>query len=220
MIFASSRLFLVGLCILGLTSTVQANLIQNGSFESGQFIDNGSIDSTMKLFGGDTAIDHWTVTGDQIAWIGPGYPWNIPATIDGNYQLDLTSYSRAGSGGISQTISTTIGSSYQLSFELGSNSVDLSSILVSIGGTAIQSLSFTGLSNQWDTQSIHFTAGTSHTDISFTGIGTQYNGHFIGLDNVVVVASDGPVDVVEPNGLALIGLGLALFGYIRAKKAA
>jgi hypothetical protein len=103
-----------------LASASQANLLVNGSFEDGNFVNPGN--ATMSLPIGSTAISGWTTVGDTLAWIGTGNPWGLTAN-DGARFLDLTDLAAgAPFGGVTQAVATTPGASYLLSFDLGTES--------------------------------------------------------------------------------------------------
>lgn len=100
-------------------SAVHANLVANGSFESGAFVNQGN--DTMSLSAGSTTITGWTVVTDTTAWIGPTNPWGLSAS-DGGYFLDLTNYQTGAPFAgliLTQVISTTPSATYALSFDLG-----------------------------------------------------------------------------------------------------
>ncbi len=110
-------LALVGLLSIVATSA-EANAILNPSFEDGVFVNPGN--QTMSLGVGSTVITSWTVVGDTAAWINAGNPWSLSAQ-DGTKFLDLTDFlPGAPFGGVTQTIATTVGSNYLLSYYLGS----------------------------------------------------------------------------------------------------
>ncbi len=208
-------LFVTGLAMLVLAGTANANLISNGSFEndSSLFVDNGQ--ETMVLSAGSTVLSDWAVTGNNIAWLYDDY-WGITAS-DGDYFLDLTSYTPYGVGGVAQsTISTVAGQSYVLSFDLGSSTIYgvNPSIIASAGSSSSTFSATTTGTNQWDRFSMSFLADSTSTTIALTGVGTAYSGSYIGLDNVSIVTSSAP----EPTTLALMGLGLAGVGFSRRRK--
>ena len=105
-------------CFLLFAAQARADLITNGSFELGTFVNDGN--QTMILPLGSTTITGWTVVADQIAWINAGNPWGLSAQ-DGNKFLDFTAYpTGAPFGGVSQNITTIAGHQYVLSFYFGS----------------------------------------------------------------------------------------------------
>jgi Protein of unknown function (DUF642)/PEP-CTERM motif len=202
------RALLLTAALTGGTS-VQANLLTNGSFESGGFVNQGN--DTMSLAAGSTVITGWTVVTDTTAWIGAASPWNLNAS-DGSFFLDLTNY-QAGApfAGMSQTIATTPGATYSLSFDLGSSSQWgplPDSITASAAGTSQTFFSPTSGIDVWTNASMQFVAASASTTVLLQGA-SGFN--YIGLDNVDVefVSGPGPGSVPEPTTLALLGLGLA-----------
>ena len=178
---------LLGMCGLSLfTAHAQANLLTNGSFEDGSFVNQGN--ETMVLSAGSTTITGWTVTGDQLAWINAGNPWGLSAE-DGNFFLDFTSYTAgAPFGGVTQSITTSPGQQYQLLFELGSYTQRWGgppvSILASAGGASQTfTVSTTSTASTWTSFSMTFTANSTSTPVTLTG-SAGFN--YIGLDNVSV----------------------------------
>lgn len=205
---------LVTIGFLGVSQTSKANLITNGSFETGTFVSNSQ--AAMSLSTGSTAMTGWSVINDSLAWIGPSNPWGLTASRD-DFFLDLTGYSfGAPFGGIAQTISTIAGQTYELSFDLGSsNSYGRpNAILASAGLTsAIFTGALTGSNNEWQHFILPFTANSANMIISFTG----YTGQsYIGLDNVAVNAA--ATSVPEPATLAMLVTGLGLLGFIARHK--
>ncbi len=204
----SNLLFSVtGLVIL--TTSANANLLTNPSFELGGFINEGG--STMVLPVASTAITGWTISSDQLAWIDSGNPWGLSAQ-DGTRFLDLTAYpAGAPFGGISQTIATVAGEQYELSFYLGSYTSRWGGPPVEItasAGGASQSFAVTTISTSstWTPFTMQFTAFAPTTTVSLTGTaGFQY----IGLDNVSVEGLGGdPSGVPEPGTYAVMTVGL------------
>jgi hypothetical protein len=199
----------LALCVSLLAATAaDANLLTNGSFESGAFVNQGA--DTMSLAAGSTVITGWTVVTDTTAWIGPTNPFGLSAS-DGSYFLDLTNY-QAGApfAGMTQTIATLPGAVYALSFDLGSSTFwgRPDGITASAGGTSLPfSAPPTGTNNDWQHVSMLFTASSASTAVTLQGLsGVNY----IGLDNASVELIS-VAAVPEPGTwcLMLAGLGAA-----------
>ncbi|CAM5784430.1 DUF642 domain-containing protein [Rhizobacter fulvus] len=190
-----------------LASNAHANLLTNGSFESGLFVNQGN--ATMSLAAGSSVISGWTVVNDTAAWIGAGNPFGLSAH-DGNFFLDLTNY-QAGApfAGMSQVIATQPGAVYSFSFDLGSSNLwgRPSAITASAGGTSATFTSpLTGTNNDWQHFSLAFTATSTATTVLLQGAaGINY----IGLDNVSVDLVSLPA-VPEPGTWGLLLAGLAV----------
>ena len=186
----------------------RANLILNPSFELGAFVDQGSQTMTLPA-GSGTDLTNWTVGFDSLAWINVGSPWQLSAQ-DGSKFLDLTNY-EAGApfGGVNQTIATTIGSQYVLTYYLGS----LTSVW---GGPPVAITAFAGSATQqcinpsvttvstWTLCTVPFTALAAQTTITLHGVAGL---NYIGLDNVSVELAGTQPPVPEPGVLALLGIG-------------
>jgi len=202
---------------LGVATSSQANLLTNGSFESGAFVNQGN--DTMSLAPGSTVITGWTVVTDTTAWIGAANPFGLTAS-DGSFFLDLTNY-QAGPpfAGMSQTIATIPGATYSLSFDLGSSTFwgRPDSITASAAGT-LQTFTAptTGGNNDWQSVLMQFVASSTTTTVLLQGA-SGFN--YIGLDNVDVEFVSGPGPTIpEPTTLALLGLGLASLAVARRRK--
>ncbi|HEY5290666.1 MAG TPA: DUF642 domain-containing protein [Caulobacteraceae bacterium] len=206
----ASRTLLAGAILaLCFASAAHANLLTNGSFENGAFVDNTSQD-TDNLALGSTAMTGWTVIGSEgLAWIGPKNPFGLSAE-DGSYFLDLTDYQSGGPfSGVSQTINTTAGDHYVLTFELGSSTTYglPDGVTASAGSTSGTFTSTqTTSSNFWQSETLGFTATGSTTLIDIVGAS---GANYIGLDNVSVVQTSG---VPEPASWSLMLFGFAILG--------
>ena len=197
--------------ILLCAGAADANLLTNGSFESGAFVNQGN--DTMSLASGSTVITGWTVATDTTAWIGPTNPFGLSAS-DGSYFLDLTNY-QAGApfAGMSQIIATTPGATYALSFDLGGSTFwgRPDSLTASAAGTsqtfATGAASTAHPNNDWYHETMSFVATSASTTITLQG---QAGFNYIGLDNAdVEFVSGGPAPVPEPASWALMLGGLA-----------
>jgi hypothetical protein len=216
--FLTSTLGLI--LILLLNPAAYANSILNGSFENGTFVPDTN--NTDELSSGSTAITDWTtINGVPTAWIKNVNPWDISAA-DGQFFLDLTGYSDAGTyGGVSQSFATVAGTNYVVTFDVGygGNSanfdgpVSVRAIAPGFNGT------FTSASGSqdpavWNLETFNFTATSSLSELSLTGLSTA-GGYYIGLDNVDVEPS---AAVPEPSSWELLGLTLlVLVGAARKK---
>jgi hypothetical protein len=203
------RSFVLAAVVIGVGLSAHANLLSNGSFESGNFVNDGN--GAMTLLVGSTAMTDWTVQNASLAWILSG-SFGLTASQD-SYFLDLSGYhdnSPYAGVALSQTIATTIGAQYQLSFDIGTDTRYNSSTPVSIQVTA-GSASYTGYStasgiDKWESRSFVFTASSALTTISLNGQSTDLSQKYIGLDNVNFIL------VPEPSTLTLLaGPGLLVF---------
>ena len=201
----------VGFAYLACAAThANANLLTNGSFELGTLVNDGNATQTFNA--GPTAITGWNAVGRQVSWIEAGNPFALSAE-DGSRFLDLTAYNPGPPfGGVTQTVATTIGAQYSLSFFLGSYTAVWGgppvSILASAGGA---SQTFTDpavtTTSTWVPFTLPFTATSSSTAITLTGAAGL---NYIGLDNVDVEFVSGPsTGVPEPGTYGLIALGFA-----------
>jgi len=216
MTFLKTAIFSILLVSAGLTQA--QNLISNGSFEDGVFVNNYPEPGIMLVGSGSKAISDWTVVGPAGSFIASINEKNtaFPA-LYGNRFLDVTgtAYNPIGQG-VLQTIDTVAGMQYTLGFDIGNSTLPnfgaTSSLLASAGGSS-QTFMHTGNDgiNSWRHFSLDFVATGSKTDISLL---SQGGGHHIGLDNVSVMAA-----VPEPQTYAMLlgGLGLIGFSLFRRK---
>lgn len=184
-----------------------------GSFELGAFSENsGNSGNYMRLPINSTAIIGWTVGGaDGIDWItGPSNP-----AAQGTFGIDLAGighFQASSSGSISTTIPTTIGVSYQISFESyiqGPDPVtgrltagDLDEIFSSAGISDPSAPTYTPFQYS-------FTALSTETIITFS---TSNSGGFGPvIDNVVV-------SVPEPQTYLAFSIGLLATSMFRSRR--
>jgi hypothetical protein len=225
----------VGLFALAAGNSANAaNLILNGSFEKASAGNSLPTGNGEALPDGSTAIADWTVFGglssDGLAWLVNGNEYG-GSTPYGSYFLDLTGYhDKTPYFGVEQTIATTPGQGYALTFRLG---VDQSSDIYNgpIGVTAkagsrskvFDNYDPSGTGNIWQRFTLDFTAKSTSTLISIQGYqGDQY----IGLDDVIVrarssaeFASLSAVPETSTWAMMIVSFaGLAFVGYGKAKK--
>jgi hypothetical protein len=204
---------LSALCIPVILPAQGLNLIQNGSFENtnGTFIDNGQ--GAMSLNPSSSVIPNWITINAEMAWVSNSFPYfsTPPTTPFGAFYLDLTGYHDSSPyGGVAQSINTTIGQQYNLSFYLGTTNFYPGPIsVVSTTGSSNQTFAYnpSGSGSQWGKFNYDFTATSSSTTISFLGTSTA-NTFYIGLDNVSVTPLSPVAVPFEFNptvGLAAIG---------------
>jgi hypothetical protein len=201
------------------TSAGAANLAVNGDFAN---IGNAYVETTGSgaddILQGGTAIPGWTSAGGPTSigndmWVNPANSYGLTAS-PGNgsgFFVDLTGQANAlPYGELEQSITTVVGHQYELSFDLGSDSVyngggfDPATLTVFMGAVSdVYGLTATGR-NQWTNDFIGYTATSTLTTFGFIGDSTQPS-EYIGLDNVVVT----DLTVPEPAtwSMMLVGFG-------------
>jgi uncharacterized repeat protein (TIGR02543 family) len=173
------------------------NLLINGSFEQPG---TSSVDGGYSLFaGGATNLPGWLVLPNGVEYFDPNYPGygtaytSIGLAQDGHYVLDLApGYSTTG-GGIRQTFPTVAGSTYAVSFSLGTlKAFDRGD------GTAHCAVRVEGASANfavrneldqlaWKTFDLSFTATNTTSTVTLETT-DDANRHFVMVDNVIVSA--------------------------------
>lgn len=209
-------MFVCLLCLgLMVSTAAYANLITNGSFEEGNYTNNGG--GYTRLGSGSNAITGWTVGENGLDWhiiVGDSAHFGRNSINTGNYAVDL---SRDGGGGpysISQSFATTIGTDYTLSFLLGAPWFD-TAVTATVGG-ASQTFSLAAQDQYgfpWVTETLSFTADNVLTTLTFESVNGGWWAPVI--DNVSVEAAGAPVP--EPSTFFLLGAGLAGVGFLRRK---
>lgn len=177
----------------------QANeLVTNGSFES--ITGSNPVGGYRVVNAGATDISGWTVGGTSVDIINGAY-----GAISGN-SIDMLG--SPGPGSLSQTLSTVVGQTYVLSFDVSYNGGSYKDIGVSPAGGA--QTFFTGAS-PFNHYTLQYTATSASTQLAFfsTG-GANYSGAV--LDNVSVAA------VPEPETYAMLLAGLGLMGGIARRR--
>ena len=182
-----------------------ANLLTNGSFEEGIFVSN-STPGFMMLFPGMGNVTGWTLLTSDILWGVNGNIDGLTAS-EGTAFLDLSGIGVVPFGGISQSISTTPGMSYEVEFDLGvfqGGDILLAGpvSLTVTAGSASQLFVHNppGNGNLWDRYTFSFIAESPLTAITFQG---ETGVNYIGLDNI---SANG---VPEPSTALFLSFGIA-----------
>jgi len=213
------------------TSVAYANLLTNGSFETPTVPVGG-----FTSFGvGSALITGWTVVGPagkNVSIVSGSFTQGGVSFVaeDANQWMDLTGFNDNSTEGVTQTIATTAGHLYELSYFIGNTTGGgifgtTSTVNVSINGVPTFSdtnstVSPTTLAWQKFTHDV-VASGTSLTVTLINGDPSTDNSN--GLDNVVLLDL-GPstlpptTEIPEPASLALLGAGLAGLGWVRRRK--
>ena len=216
------RIAMVASVVLA-TTCAHANLIINGSFET-PVVTVGS----FSLFSvGAATLTGWNVVGSsgQDVGIVSGSFFQNGVTFnaqDGAQWLDLTGFNSNSPEGVSQTIATTAGDRYQLSYYVGNTTGGgifgaTSTVNVSLNGVGTFSdknstADLTGLN--WEQFTHTFIASSASTVLAFRN-GDPLADNSNGLDNIVLT-NLGPVP--EPATYVLLLVGLAALAALHRQK--
>jgi uncharacterized protein DUF642/PEP-CTERM motif-containing protein len=219
----AARLVIVsGLVLVLSVSFAHAAPILNGSFETPTVTPG-----MFSLFTvGAATLTNWSVVGPALTNVGivsETFSQNgvsFPAQ-DGHQWLDLTGLNSNSTEGVAQSVATTVGNVYQLSYFVGNTTGGgifgtTSTVNVLVNG--VQTFSDTNstmspTTQSWQQFTHNFTATASTTTLTFLN-GDPGSDNDNGLDNVVLTDL-GPAQstVPEPTSLALLASGLLGIGF-------
>lgn len=215
--FATFTLFALATYVALLQPLAAGSIVSDGGFES-------ATESNCLTAGNDytgSLGDGWTATAGTIAIAGAScFDNSVPHGGSHDAYLDFGS----GSNTLSQTLATSVGQSYVVSYWVADTGPDPLSVL--FGGQTLFSGSAPShgdsIPGDYVNYSYTVTATSSSTILSFTG---QYKGEGGSggsdgtyLDDVSVTAMGASV-VPEPSTVLLLGLGLGLLGLSRSARA-
>lgn len=206
-----------------LPAVSNANLLVNGGFES------PALSATFAVYNQGADIGGWTV-------VGTGDPVNSMAVLRNDYMeyagtlafsphggiqsLDITGAANRGFNGVRQSVTTTVGADYEISFWVGNQDAAFpaytlaSAISLDIDGTSVGTFSNadnTSADVNWKQFTYGFQATSGTTTITFYNV-TPSDDMMAGLDDVVLTSAAIP----EPTSLALLTFGV--LGTIRLRR--
>jgi Protein of unknown function (DUF642)/PEP-CTERM motif len=194
---------LVSVAALLAADPAHANLLTNGSFEEGTFTPDAN--GVQRLGLGTTGplpLAGWTLLVGDVFWVGTPNVYGIAAS-DGGRSMSLYDPFRplVRVGSVQQTVASTIGTEYTLSFDVGANDNFLRPTGVQVQAAGQSADFYNRGSGDWQRFSWNFTANDTSTVIYFVGL---FGDGYIGLDNAVLTVAAVP----EPATWALWAAGL------------
>jgi choice-of-anchor C domain-containing protein len=198
------RSVFIGITVaLSVTNANATNLVVNGSFEDNTIVNVGSFDNLS------SGLIGWSIGAGNVDLVSNNY-W---AAYQGDNSLDLNGTKKAE---IEQTLVTTVGQLYQLSFWLAGNpqgGSTVKNLSVNVGANGLYNFDTSGKSTTnmgWSNYITSFYAVGNTTTLSFASNTRGAYGPV--LDDISVTA------VPEPETYALLLGGLALVGFSARKQ--
>jgi hypothetical protein len=226
----SSNIIVVSAAGLFAWATIaNANIILNGSFEA-PIVPSGGFTNFPP---GSVALTNWGVngpTGTNVSIVSTSFSQNgvsFPAE-DGNQWLDLTGNGSNLTEAVFQTVATTAGDQYQLSYWIGNTTGGgifgtTSTVNVTVNGVAgflDTNANVSPNTLNWEQFTHTFVANSASTTLNFAN-GDPAGDNSNGLDNVVLIdlgPAPPPSGVPEPASLGLLAAGLAFLGLMRKNR--
>ena len=191
--------FCAALLLLGATQPALSASITNGGFETGD-------------------LTGWSASGN--VGVADSFTSSCCVASEGQFFVDFNGGDTAPNGQLSQTITTTLGTEYLLSFDFGKGGIGLGTAQLDVVVTGVQTLldeivsdSSGGLPGQYTNLFFPFIADSVNTTLTFTDTSHGTTSFDTLLDNVSVAA------VPVPASIWLFASGIAtLFGIMRDKR--
>lgn len=199
----------LGLLALLFVLQFQGALIQNGDFQ------NGTNPNSTKP-AGSTDIQGWLVLSAGVDWVdGVATVPEILGT-NGALYIDLNG-NQPVPGGIQQSVTTTVGTRYSVTFDMNANTITgASKILEVSAGAESQAFTFTPSGSTdivWEQKAFQFVATNTTTTLTFMSLVNGTNAGPL-LDNVQIAEIS---DIPEPETMGLVATGI-LFAVIALSK--
>jgi hypothetical protein len=215
-----SKLLFVAVAITALSATAAGAgpLVNNGDFANvgNVWTNNTGLGSDDIQTGGGVAPPGWTVVNNNEFWFSSTNDYSGLTSSPGNasvYAIDLTGQANSKPyGGLEQTIATTPGDKYVMTFDLGSSlmwndaTTGQAALTASAAGSSKLFTLAPSSDDTWVTETLDFTAIGSSTTIEFLA-DSDFTSRYTGLDNVSVLSA-----VPEPATWATMLLGFVGIG--------
>jgi len=191
----------IALVVLLFSGAAQANIVQNGSFENGNFVN--TTNNFMQVNPADSALSNWTVVNEHIAW---GLNASGFSASDGIGFVDMSGFgAQSPNSQLQQLLNTSIGAEYFFSVErqggISDIFIDGAELTLTAGGTLGGWITYTGA----------FTATSTSTLLS---IDNASSNNIVFVDNVSVISA-----VPVPAAILSFGTGIiGLIGFAKRKK--